>query len=705
MNRTLVILIMLIAGVLGVRADLLTDILIDKKYDAQLMTTEQQDSILNGAEQAQNSVIGGYLSQRAELIESHKQLMFRYSYWADYTLYDPQKKDTIVVGDSLREVSFSPDRRYLVYGKGQDLYIYKIDFGTEIAISHDYEDGKDIFSGLSDWLYEEEFERTQLYWFSPDSKQVAFIRLDETDVPNFEWQTFLPINGEKSGESSYPSLRSIRYPKAGYPNAKASVCVYDIQNKTIKILKIGDTEDWYIPTLVWRTIPAANKKEAPSYELIVEKINRDQTKQELWSVNPKSAVGKLFYQESSDKYYIDYALFEQWQWLSDGRIIALSEKEGWRQVWLMSKDGLQMKALTPATMDVTAIYGVDEKAGYIYYQAAPVPSERQAYAVSLKGETPIRLTTEEGFHSLRFGKDWSRFIDCYQSEAVAPRYALYNIKKGQVKGGSVVFDNDAITQAWAASEIPVKTFTTIPTERGDTLEAWVIYPKNFDESQLYPVAMFQYSGPASQTVLNRWRHRFGHVLAAMGYIVVNADVRGSECRGRQWRNETYMELGQKEAEDHLSVAQYIAALPYVDSEQITMIGWSYGGYQTIRTMMEQKADKPIISRGVAIAPVTDWRLYDSGYTERYMRRPQVNEYGYRAANLIPRARDLQGKLLIVHGTGDDNVHYQNTLLLIDALVQAGKQFDMQLYIDDNHSMRKAANYEHLHRKIINFINN
>ena len=688
---------------LSARADLLQDLMIDKRYEPTYFSIAQQDSVLESLTEA-TSPAGMMLSDRVQLIESNRQPMFRHSYWADYRLYDTKKKDTILVGTHLRDVSSSPDKRYLVYAKGQDLYIYKVDYGTEVPITHDYQDGKDIFSGVSDWLYEEEFAHTQLYAFSPDSKQIALICLDETSVPSFEWQSFLPAEAKSSSSRSlYPTLHSIRYPKAGSANAQACVKVYDIFTKSVKTMTIGETEDWYIPVITWRTLPPKSSKEPSTQELVIEKINRDQTTMEVWTVNPKSGVGKLFYKEHSDKYYIDYALFESWQFLSDGRMIVLSEQNDWRQLSLLSKDGIQSKTLTPVGMDVTDVYGVDEKNGLVYYQAAPIPSERQAYSVSLKGGEPVQLTKQEGMHSLRFNTTLSKVIDAFQSDQVAPRYTLYSIKKGQWKEERCVFHNDAVTHAWKESVLPQKEFTTIPTERGDSLEAWIIYPTDFDAHQRYPVVMFQYSGPSSQRVLNRWRHRFAHYLASIGYIVVNADPRGSDCRGRAWRNATYMDLGSKEAEDHLSVAAYMRSLPYTDAARICMIGWSYGGYQVIRTMMEQSADDPLISKGVAIAPVTDWQLYDTGYTERYMRRPQVNEFGYRNANLIDKASDLSGELLLIHGTGDDNVHYQNTLLLMDALIQAGKQFDVQLYVDDNHSMRREANYEHLHRRIVRFL--
>lgn len=690
---------LMVFGAQNIRADLLTELLIDKRFEPKTLSAAEADSILEEGQKTaalkderQEGTVWT-TGTRYVLQESNRKPIYRHSYTADYSLYDKAKKQTFPVGEGLREVTFSPDRRYLVYGKGQDLYIFKLDYRTEVAITQ---------GGISDWLYEEEFGRTKLFWFSPDSKQIAFVRLDETDVPTFEWQTFI--------ENLYPKMHSLRYPKAGCANAKAEVCVYDIYTKAIKRLQVGEVEDTYIPSLVWRSITTGKgKNQTTTYEVIVEKINRDQTTMEVRSCNPQSTVGKLLYREEAKEAFCDYDLFNHWLWLSDGRFIVLSEKDGWRQLFLYSKEGKQLQALTPAGMDITDIYGFDEKSGTVYYQAAVQPSERQVMAVTLKNGTITALTSEAGMNSLQLSEDGKRGIIRFESDQVAPRYTLYSIQGTKMTRLKEVLNNNDIQEAWQQAGLPQKEFGTIPTERGDTLEAWFIYPQEMKEGQKddvqrkFPVVMFQYSGPASQRVLNRWRHRFAHYLASEGYIVVNADPRGTDCRGRKWRNETYMDLGTKEAEDQLSVARYMASLPYVDKDRIAMIGWSYGGYQTVRTMCEQDPKNPLIACGIAIAPVTDWRLYDTGYTERFMRRPQVNEGGYEAADLLNKAKQLSGELLLIHGTGDDNVHYQNSLLLSDALVKAGKQFDLQLYVDDNHSMRKPANYEHLHRRILRFL--
>ena len=274
--------------------------------------------------------------------------------------------------------------------------------------------------------------------------------------------------------------------------------------------------------------------------------------------------------------------------------------------------------------------------------------------------------------------------------------------KGYEAKGTVL-DNDSILQAWQALGVNEKEFFTITTERGDVLNAWRILPKDFDKTKKYPVVMLQYSGPTSQRVLNNWRKRFGYALADAGYLVVNVDGRGTGARGREWRNATYMQLGIKEAEDQISAAKYLKTLPYVDGERIAICGWSYGGYQALMCLSLQAKSGDIFKCGIAIAPVTNWRLYDSAYTERFMRRPQVNEFGYEGTDLMKMAKDLTGELLIVHGLADDNVHAQNTLLYTDALVKAGKQFDMQLYVDDNHSIRKPENNEHLHKRIMLFL--
>jgi dipeptidyl-peptidase-4 len=276
------------------------------------------------------------------------------------------------------------------------------------------------------------------------------------------------------------------------------------------------------------------------------------------------------------------------------------------------------------------------------------------------------------------------------------------LSKSHLKVVRSLENNAVVAAKWKSLNMPHKEFVRIGTERGDSLDAWILRPADASAANKRPAVMFQYSGPASQRVLNRWHHRIAYVLADMGYVVINADPRGTDCRGREWRNATYLNLGKKEAEDHLSVASYMQSLPYVDGTRIAMAGWSYGGYQTLYTMSQKNHP---FKAGVAIAPVTDWKLYDTGYTERYMRRPQVNPRGYEEASLLNKAADLKGNVLIIHGTADDNVHVQHTMQYIDALVRANKQFEMQLYPDDNHFLRKGNNATHMHNRILNFLQN
>ena len=651
-------------------------------YDAKTLTADTMQYIVNQ----------GQTTDRYRLEFENKQQLFRHSFMADYYLVDTQKRTRTRLSDvPVRDAQLSPNGKYVVYAKADNnLYIYKIDFKTEVALTTG--DNTEIFNGISDWLYEEEFGVTRLFAFSPDSKLVAFVRLDETEVPTFDWQVFLGAN--------YPKTESLRYPKAGEANAKATVCVYDIHYKTIRTMELPASMDGYLPRITWTPLTKPTKKdEQPTSDLVILHMNRDQNKMDVLKGNPKSTVCHPFYSEQSKQYYVDFALFDQWQWLSDGRVIVLSEKGGYNQAYLYSSQGIEQKLLTPQQQDITALYGYDEKLQTLYYQAANTPMTRQAYALNLKKNTTTCLTQGEGTHSLTFSRDLTRYIDCYQSLNLPQRYTLHTI------GGTseLILDNDSVLQAWNASGLPNKEFFTITTERGDILNAWRILPKDFDATKRYPVVMMQYSGPASQRVTDTWRKRFGHYLAAQGYLVVCADGRGTNARGRAWRNATYMELGVKEAEDQISVARYLKTLPYVDASRLALCGWSYGGYQTLMCLSKQGGET-IWQCGIAIAPVTSWRLYDSAYTERYMRRPQVNEFGYDKADVMHLAGDLTGNLLLVHGLADDNVHAQQSWLYVDALVQAGKQFEMQFYPDDNHFLRNRSNYEHLHRRIMLFLN-
>ena len=699
MYRFLFSVILLSVSVLG-HADRLMDIM--QNYNAKTMSTLEMDSVLASKENSQTA------NNRYRLEYENEQKLFRHSFFADYYLVDTQKGDarTRVSDAPIRDAKMSPNGKYVVYAKADNnLYIYKVDFKTEVAITTDT--NTEIFNGISDWLYEEEFGTTGLFAFSPDNKQVAFVRLNETEVPTFSWQTYLHNEAEGATTPMYPQLHSLRYPKAGSPNAKASICIYDIYYKTIRTMELPDKMDGYLPRVTWTPLSRPTKKgDLPTSDVVILHLNRDQNKMDVLKGNPKSTVCHPFYSEESKKYFVNYELFDQWQWLDDGRVIVISEKGGYAQAYLYNTQGMEQRLLTPEERDITKVYGYDPTAQTLYYQAANTPMTRQVYALNVRKNTTTCLTKGEGTHDLHFSADWKRYIQCYHSTTTPHTYTLHKaVGNGQWAMEKTVLDNDSILQAWKALGINEKEFFTITTERGDVLNAWRILPKNFDKTKKYPVIMLQYSGPTSQRVLNNWRKRFGYALADAGYLVVNVDGRGTGARGREWRNATYMQLGVKEAEDQISAAKYLQTLPYVDANRIAICGWSYGGYQTLMCLSKQARLSPLFKCGIAIAPVTSWRLYDSAYTERFMRRPQVNDFGYEGTDLMKMAGDLTGELLIVHGLADDNVHAQNTLLYTDALVKAGKQFEMQLYVDDNHSIRKPHNYKHLHHRIMLFLEN
>ena len=706
MYRFLFSVILLSVSILG-HADRLMDIM--QNYNAKTMSVWEMDSVLASKEEQISK-------NRYRLEHENEQKLFRHSFFADYYLVDTQKGNTRTrISDvPIRDAVMSPNGKYIVYAKADNnLYIYKVDFKTEVAITTDT--NTEIFNGISDWLYEEEFGTTGLFAFSPDSKQVAYIRLDETEVPTFSWQTYLQEDeNQVSDNGLYPQLHSLRYPKAGAPNAKASICVYDIHYKTIRTMELPDNMDGYLPRVAWTPLSKPTKKgEVPTSNIVILHLNRDQNKMDVLKGNPKSTVCHPFYSEESKKYFVNYELFDQWQWLDDGRVIVISEKGGYAQAYLYNAQGMEQRLLTSEARDIMKVYGYDPVTQTLFYQAANTPMTRQAYALNLKKNITTCLTQGEGTHDLQFSADWKRYIDCYHSTTTPHTYTLFEIKGDRLEVKGTILNNDSILKAWQALEINEKEFFTITTERGDILNAWRILPKNFDKNKKYPVVMLQYSGPTSQRVLNNWRKRFGYALADAGYLVVNVDGRGTGARGREWRNATYMQLGMKEAEDQISAAKYLKTLPYVDGNRMAICGWSYGGYQTLMCLSLQAKGDEAIRRGaekiwqcgIAIAPVTSWRLYDSAYTERFMRRPQVNDFGYEGTDLMKMAGDLTGKLLIVHGLADDNVHAQNTLLYTDALVKAGKQFEMQIYVDDNHSIRKPANNKHLHHRIMLFLKN
>ena len=550
-------------------------------YNPQTLSLAEQDSILSIGDQTTTA-------NRYRLECENEERIFRHSRLAEWYVVDSMRHTRKKIGagmgfDRVRDAVMSPNGRYVAFAKENNLYIHKLDFGTEVAVTKN--EDTDIISGIADWLYEEEFGTTALFAWSPDSKMLAFVRLDEHEVPSFSWEVY--------SDTQYPTQESLRYPKAGCPNAKASVCVYDVATKGIVTMQISNLQspisnDLYFPRLRW----------TPAGELLVLRVNRDQTKMEILSCNAKSTVSHPLYKEESDRYFVDYSLFDEYQWLSDGSFVALSEKDGWRRAYLHNAQGSQLRALTPEEMDVTALYAVDENSQTLYYQAATTPATRDIYAVSIKTNgknssasgnathTPVKLSEGEGTHSARFSKDTKRMIDCFQSFDTPNTYTLYTIKGSNKTKIRLILDHTATITAWKEQGLPEPQLLRIPNGKGQELEAMLLTP-NPSPLTPNPLVVMHYSGPASQRVLNRWRKKFEYALVEQGYAVLIVDTRGSDCRGRAWRNETYMSLGQKEAEDLIAAANYIGAREEIDADRMAILGWSYGGYETLYTMSQK----------------------------------------------------------------------------------------------------------------------
>ena len=671
-------------------------------------------------------VEGFVLSEgRYLLVYANSQKIFRRSFCADYYVYDRQRNELRPLSETMPVLQpvFSPDGKYVAFVRENNLYIHKLDFKTEVAVTTDGKIGsreplpanghaeeRTILNGIPDWLYEEEFETTCMYSFSPDSKQLAFVRLEETCVPMFQWIEYIDAG-----------VKSLKYSCAGEPNPEASVVVYDTYYNTLKNMQLPEQAESYIPRIKW-----CQKTKEEEAKLAIFRLNRDQNKLEMYVGNPKSTICNRIYLEESKEYYVDYSAIDEWQFLSDNSFICVNETDGWRHAYLYGPTGQKIKQLTKGKYDVTKVYGYNEKTQTLYYQAAggsPVanghavcePQNRYIYALDKKGKV-LPFSQSEGTHDATFSKSFAYFVDAYQSVTMPTKYTLYDSKGKALR---VVKDNEDIATYAKQLHMPVKEFFTFVTPRGDTLNGWWLKPDELSAGQSspatrrYPVLMFHYSGPASQQVLNRWKIGWEEYLAAEeGIVCVCIDPRGTYARGRKFRNETYMHLGIREAEDQVAAAEWLQSLPFVDAERIGIWGWSYGGYATIRAMQIcgiepslTKDGKSPFKFGIAVAPVTDWRFYDSAYTERFMRRPQVNEDGYEDASAIQDAAALQGNLLIVHGLSDDNVHPRHTLLFTDALARANKQFEMQVYPDDNHFLKKRNDFGHLYQRMLMFLRN
>jgi len=624
------------------------------------------------------------------LVYTNVKYRYRRTFTADYYLYDIKRREISTLSDNgSQEVPlFSPDSRYIAFARENNIYMKKLDFNTEIPITKDgLKDN--IINGTPDWVYEEEFTATRYFEWSPDSKLLAFVKFNESQVQQFSFQLYKDKSKENNELTLYPSLEEFKYPKAGENNSKVSVCIYDDFYKSIKTIQLPNSdEDFYIPRIKF-----TNSMD----QLAIFKLNRNQNQLDMLITNPKSTLSKLVLRQQ-DKYYVDFENIDFTHFTADNEyFVNVNEQDGFRHAYLYRMNGTLVKQLTTGKWDLTSVYGFDEKKQILFYQSAEAsPMQRDVYTVDLKGKK-TRLTDGKGTHNADFNSTLTCFVD-NASQAEIPN--ILTLRSNAGSAIRVIGNNAQIAKKFNDLNLPHKEFFSFTTSESVKLNGWILKPSNLDPTKKYPVLMVQYSGPDSQQSLDSWRIDWEYYLVTQGYVVACVDGRGTGARGSEFRKCTYQQLGNLETKDQIEAAKYLSQQTFIDKDRIGIWGWSYGGYMTLMAM---SSGEKVFKAGIAVAPVTDWRLYNSAYTERFMRRPQENFKGYDQSSALLRADKLQGNLLIVHGTADDNVHTQNTMLYIDKLVAADKQFEMQLYTDKNHSILGQQTRRHLYTRMSEFL--
>ena len=628
------------------------------------------------------------------LIGTNEQAIYRRSATATYYIYNMHNHtlEPLSKNGDLQEVpKFSPDGSMIAFIRDNNLFLVKLLFNN--AESQITTDGRfnHIINGKPDWVYEEEFEYNCAYDFSSDSQMLAWVRFDESDVRTFAFQYFKGASPEMTDYRLYPGVYEYKYPKAGERNSKVTVHSFDIKSRVTRQLDVPADSNTYIPRIQFT---------GEADKLAVLTLNRHQNQCDIYMVNPRSGIAKLAVREKADK-YIETSFLHHLDF-SGSQFVLLSERDGYAHLYLYTSGGQLIRQLTQGQFVVTDYYGTDAAGQNFYYASNEgSPLEQYIYVVDAKGKR-TKLTNNKGFNEATFSTGCKYFVNTFSDLNTPTITALYSASGKQIR---VLEDNAALREAYSKLNIAKPELFSFTTSEGVQLNGWMVKPASFDASKKYPVLMYQYSGPGNQQVHNSWDNGnargliWEHRLAQKGYIVVCVDGRGTGGRGADFQKCTYMTMGDKESKDQVETALYLGSLPYIDKDRIAIWGWSFGGFNTIMSMSE---GRPVFCCGVAVAPVTDWRFYDSAYTERYMRTPQENPDGYDISPLH-RFQKLHGDLLICHGLADDNVHFQNTAELAEQLTQANIQFEMQTYTNRNHGIFGGNTRRHLFTRIENFL--
>lgn len=616
------------------------------------------------------------------LLFTEKQSIYRRSFTASYYVFNRQTKEVLPLSKNGKQgyATFSPDGTKVAFVRENNLFYADLASGKEVQVTFD---GKfnHIINGSTDWVYEEEFGFAKAFAWSPDSKSLAYYRFDESRVKLF--------NMNKFEGNLYPENYTYKYPKAGEQNSIVSIYCYSLASAKSAKMDVGNEDDQYIARIAWT-------KDASKLAMI--RLNRLQNKLDILLGNAANGETSVLYSEKNDR-YITEVTDSYLTFLDNGsQLIINSEKDGFNHLYLFDMNGKQVRQITKGSWDVADFMGIDQKKGLVYYMAAAKsPMQRELYVTSLKDGKSKLLSANAGTNRVVFSEGFKYYINFFNSTTTP---TLITLHKADGKAIRTLEDNADLAKTVGEYNITPKEFFTFVTPEGVTLNGWMIKPVGFDASKKYPVLMTQYSGPGSQEVLDRWGLGWENVLAQKGYLVVCVDGRGTGARGEAFKKQTYAQLGKYEVIDQISAAKYVGTLPYVDKGRIGIWGWSYGGFMSLNAIM-QGAD--VFKMAIAVAPVTNWRFYDSVYTERYNGLPNDNPSGYDDNSPINHVNKLKGKVLIVHGTADDNVHIQNTYELVAKLIQANKQFDMMVYPDKNHSIYGGKTRLQLYTKFVDYI--
>ena len=671
-----------------------------KRIIRRSFKTGKEVGVVFDVDQARGPVklqaIDGYTMSPDEsriLLRTQTKSIYRHSYTAVHYIYSVENKtfEALSDGGPQQVPLFSPDGNLIAFVRDNNLFLVKLLFGN--SESQITKDGKfnEVLNGIPDWVNEEEFSTNRSFDFSADSKMLAWVRYDESKVPVYSMTMYQGAAPALTQNTDYPGAYAYKYPVAGAQNADVKVLTFDIQSRRINEMQLPLEKDGYIPRIKFTSDPE---------KLAIVTLNRHQSVMNIYMANPRSTVCKLALQEANaEGKYIKEDAYAALKFF-DGGFAMVSDRSNFRHIYLYNLNGQLMRQVTSGNFDVTAFYGYNPTTGKCYYASCQEsPLRRAVYATDKKGKT-TKLSTAVGTNAATFSKNFKYFMNVYSAAGVPPVTTLCDESGKKL---TTLVDNADLRQKVNALSGKVEFFT-FTTADGVNLNGWMVKPRDFDASKKYPVIMYQYSGPGSQEVTDSWNQgMYGGALyesymAQQGFIFVCVDGRGTGARGSEFEKCTYLRLGELESHDQVETAIYLGSLPYVDAQNIAIWGWSFGGFNTLMAMSE---GRPVFKAGVAVAAPSNWKYYDTVYTERYMRTPKENGSGYEAGSAMGRAQNLHGELLLIHGMADDNVHFRNMAEYAEALVQANKQFDMQVYTNRNHSIFGGNTRFHLFTRLTN----